>query len=177
MSGPGSDFDETRRVTDSLPKVFKRLDVSTLIDCPCGDGNWIRHINSGLDWYLGLDIVPQIVAALQQEARENESFDVFDLVCQVPPKADAILIRDLLVHLPLSTAVEALANAKASGARYLIATTFPIGDNVDCLLGDWRPINLELSPFSLGPPIEIIYERTDEDAKQDGKALGVWLLR
>jgi hypothetical protein len=40
----------------------------------------------------------------------------------------------------------------------------------------WRPLNLEIEPFNLGNPIEIISERTTEDPRYADKSLGLWKI-
>jgi hypothetical protein len=48
---------------------------------------------------------------------------------------------------------------RASGARYLITTTFPEhAENADVADGDWRPLNLERAPFRLPPPAAVLVE-------------------
>lgn len=73
---------------------------------------------------------------------------VADITVNPLPTADLILCRDCLVHLSFAHIDAALANFRASGARWLLTTTFPmIEENVDCEDGDWRALNLTLPPF------------------------------
>ena len=65
---------------------------------------------------------------------------------------------------------------KASEARYLLTTTFLDWKvNKDIVDGDWRPINLEQSPFLLPAPHSVILEDcTEEGGAYADKALAVW---
>jgi hypothetical protein len=92
------------------------------------------------------------------------------------PEADVILCRDCLVHFSFANILAAFRTIKASGAEYLLTTTFPSREaNKDIVDGDWRPLNLEASPFLLPPPIELIVEGcTEEGGAYADKALAVW---
>jgi hypothetical protein len=94
------------------------------------------------------------------------------------PRCDAILCRDCLVHLSFANIERAVANFRASGAKWLIATTFPEWQtNADCEDGDWRALNLERAPFSWGPPVELLNENcTEAGGGWRDKSLGVWRL-
>jgi hypothetical protein len=72
----------------------------------------------------------------------------------------------------------ALANFKRSGARYLLATTFPtVQENSDTQNGVWRPLNLEKGPFHLPRPIALINEKcTEAQGRYQDKSLGLWVL-
>lgn len=180
VSGPGSSIAVTARIRAWLPDVFNRYSIRSLVDAPCGDGIWIRDLHPLLQEYVGIDIVPDLVAAAAKDNRlSHVRYATGDLVKDVLPKADAILCRDCLVHLSFSEGLSALRNMRASNATYLIATTFPTRENVENRTpGGWRPLNLEKDPYPLGRPLEILYERMPNRADQNNdKALGIWALK
>jgi hypothetical protein len=94
------------------------------------------------------------------------------------PRCDAILCRDCLVHLSFANIQRAVVNFRASGATWLIATTFPEWQiNQDCEDGDWRALNFQRAPFSWGPPVEVLNENcTEAGGGWRDKSLGVWRL-
>lgn len=95
------------------------------------------------------------------------------------PCGDAgwILCRDCLVHLSFDNIARAVANFRASGARFLLVTTFPEWDgNRDCEDGDWRALNMERAPFNWPAPRERINERCEEGGGWRDKSLGLWRL-
>ena len=96
----------------------------------------------------------------------------------MPPRADLAFCRDCWVHLPNAQVQAAVRNLRASGAGYLLATTFPGRiENPDIPLGDWRPIDLAAPPFSLGAPLRLLSEgRSVEDGAYADKAMGLWKL-
>lgn len=177
VSGPGSNWIQTEAIRQALPVLFAELRVQRLLDIPCGDGNWIRTVNQDLEQYIGADIVTDLIAGLRAEARANEQFLRLDVVSDALPLADAVLCRDVLVHPSYDQGLRALENIRRSGARYLIATTFPGRANREGVTGGWRPLDLSVPPFDLGAPLRLIDERcTEGDGAFADKSLGVWSL-
>jgi hypothetical protein len=44
VSGRDLDFDQTQALYGQVPEVVRELNVSKLLDVPCGDFNWMRQI-------------------------------------------------------------------------------------------------------------------------------------
>jgi SAM-dependent methyltransferase len=177
-SGIGSTLDQTAAIRSALPQLFYRLSIRVLLDAPCGDAKWIRHISNNLHQYIGVDVVPNLILGLNERAQDNEIFYLADIVSDPLPPADAILCRDALVHMPLKQAVATIQNFRLSEAQYLIATTFPGRSNTELPAGHWRPLNLSVAPFNLGTPIALINEKcTEGRGRYADKCLGVWPLQ
>jgi SAM-dependent methyltransferase len=179
-SGLGSEIDATRDLRKALPLLLRRLNVTTLLDAPCGDGGWINTLDLGVR-RIGVDIVPDLIAGLSARAASGEiagDYRLADITCDPLPPCDAILCRDCLVHLSFANIARAIGNFRRSGASWLITTTFPDWQsNVDCEDGDWRALNFEHAPFDWGTPIELINENCMEAAGGwRDKSLGVWRL-
>jgi len=80
----------------------------------------------------------------------------------------------LLDHLSHADGLRVLRRCRESGARWLIATTFPsITETPDITTGDFRPVNLELPPYSLPPPVRLL---DDSSGPNPGNRMGVWRL-
>jgi hypothetical protein len=135
VSGLGSEDPATAAIREALPPLLQRLGVRSLLDAPCGDAGWIGRCRLGID-YLGVDIVPSLIAANRRRAERGElagRFVTADITRDELPPADLILCRDCLVHLSFQNIARAVARFRASGARFLLATTFPEWeDNRDC---------------------------------------------
>ncbi len=179
-SGLGSEIDATIVLRTELPRLFKKLGMTSLLDAPCGDAGWINKVDLGVRT-VGVDIVPALIASLQARAAAGEikgEYHLADITLDPLPRCDAILCRDALVHLSFANIERAVANFKASGAVWLIATTFPDWQiNHDCEDGDWRALNFALKPFSWRPPVELINENcTEAGGGWRDKSLGVWRL-
>jgi SAM-dependent methyltransferase len=179
-SGLGSELDATAVLRAALPRLFKKLGVTSLLDAPCGDAGWINRADLGVR-YVGIDIVPSLVESLRARAAAggiDGEYRLADLTRDPLPRCDAVLCRDALVHLSFANIERAVANFRASGAVWLIATTFPEWQvNGDCEDGDWRALNFERAPFGWGPPVELLNENCQEaGGGWRDKSLGVWRL-
>ncbi|MDE5460396.1 class I SAM-dependent methyltransferase [Bradyrhizobium sp. CSS354] len=180
VSGLGSEDPATAAIREALPALLQRLGAHSLLDAPCGDAGWIGRIKLDLD-YTGIDIVPSLIAANSERAARGElvgRFRVADITRDALPKADVILCRDCLVHLSFDNISRAMANFRASGAHFLLVTTFPEWDgNRDCEDGDWRALNMEKAPFDWPAPHALINERCEEgNGGWRDKSLGLWAM-
>lgn len=182
-SGRGSDFNHTAIVRRELPALLARNQIRSLVDAPCGDLFWLRQVkNLELDRYVGIDIVPELIRKLSSAPPiPNSEFLRLDVVSDQLPKADAILCRDLLVHLNYRQIYRCLQNFRASGSKYALITTFPRTANADVVNGRWRAINLQDKPFNFPEPLDVIVEgNAQHNAKlgisYEDKSLALWRL-
>jgi SAM-dependent methyltransferase len=179
-SGLGSEIDATAVLRTELPRLFERLGVTSLLDAPCGDAGWINTANLRVRT-VGVDIVPALIERLRARAAAGDirgEYHLADITRDSLPRCDAILCRDALVHLSFANIERAVANFGASGAEWLIATTFTEWQaNADCEDGDWRALNFERAPFQWGQPVELLNENcTEAGGGWHDKSLGVWRL-
>ena len=176
-SGPGSRREWTRGLQRELPKLLARLGVSTLLDLGCGDFNWMREVDLGVDLYIGADVVFDVV--LENRLRYGSArrrFVYRDLTRHPLPRADLVLCRDVLIHFPDEDLVPAMRAIVDTGARYLLAGTFlERTENRPIVLGDWRPLNMQLPPLSMPPPGDWLVETVSEPGYED-KRLALWDL-
>ena len=178
-SGSGSTMEQTAHIRAVLPDLFKELGVKSILDVPCGDFNWLQHVDLGDIRYIGGDIVPQLIEKDQQKfGAENREFRMLNIITDDLPKTDLIFCRDCLVHLNFESGLKAIENFKRSGATYLLTTTFTErGENED-LFGIWRTLNLQKAPYNLPEPLRIINEKcTEGRMKYTDKSLGLWALK
>jgi hypothetical protein len=178
-SGVGSDPEQTRGLDEVLSKLLKRLGVRTFLDAPCGDFAWMSRVDlDGVD-YIGADIVRPMIDELNKRfGTPSRRFVHGNVIAGALPQADMVLSRDCLVHLSNAEVLKAIANIRASGSRWLLATTYPGQTyNNDIATGHWRPINLTRKPFHLGPCVELIRENcTEAGGSFSDKSLGLWDL-
>jgi hypothetical protein len=133
-------------------------------------------VDLGSTSYLGVDIVPEVIREDHRRyGGANRSFGCADLRHDPLPGADLVLCRDCLVHLSNRDALVALRNLLGSGASWFLPTTFPaLQRNQDMASGTgWRPLNLTLAPFGLGPPHQVILEQ-EVDPLGNEKVLALW---
>jgi SAM-dependent methyltransferase len=172
-SGRCATVEATERVRQQLPLLLQKFGVRSMLDAPCGDFNWMQHTELDLDNYIGADIVPDMIKRNQKlYARPVREFRRLDITKDKIPTVDLIFSRDCLIHLSLHYMAKAIANFKKSGSRYLLTTTYTShSKNTDIRTGDCRFINLQIAPFNLPDPIELIVEEPET-----GKSMALWSL-
>lgn len=176
-SGPGSSVAQTGVVANTLPEMCRRYHIASLLDVPCGSCSWMAQIDLPGVQYTGGDIVPEVVAeAARRYGAPERRFLVLDLTRSPLPAADLLLCRDCLVHLSYVDIAQAIENVRNSDLEYVLTTTFTAeSDFRDIVTGDWRPINLEVPPFSFPRPVELVMEQcTEQSGAFADKALGLW---
>lgn len=173
ISGRGSTLAYTVVIRRELPVLLESVEARSLLDAPCGDFNWMRHVALGGVKYIGGDIVPELIARNREQYGDtSRDFLVLDLTKDQLPLVDVILCRDCLIHLSYRHIHAAISNFKKSNARYLLTTTHPtVRENSDIPTGAWRSVNLQLPPFNFPEPIQLITEHAGT-----GKCLGLWKL-
>lgn len=170
ISGPGSQIDQTETIRKELPKIIKDLEINSLLDLPCGDFHWMNKVDLSEVQYIGGDIVTDLIRLNNQMYKsKNITFKELDLISDVLPKVDAILVRDCFIHLSEKQIQDALRNIKSSGIKYLITNNFPdFAKNFDIKTGMFRKVNFSKSPYNLENPIFEIEEK-EHFSKEDGK--------
>lgn len=177
ISGPGSDYEQTKYLIPELQNLIGKLGVKKIFDAPCGDFNWMKNIDmQGLS-YTGADIVkPLIIKNNKRYKAKNISFVHFNLIKDNIPKSDLVIIRDCLVHLPNENIFDIIHNVKSSGSKYLLTTHFTWEkhkNNYDIKPGQWRRINLTQTPFYFPFPEYIIIEGNLQSYDHD-KTMSLW---
>jgi len=160
VNGPGSSLGCTQPIIDQLPALLDRYQITSILDVGCGDWTWMQHVDLFPLIYTGWD------GDLVQIARNRRKFAGRNLcrfeceniltVAKVP-RYDVILCRDVLAHLPTEHIQAALAKFKASGSRYLLASTYPNADNQFDYQPEhyaWlgyceHPVDLQEQPYAL----------------------------
>src|SRR5262249_50405949 len=142
---------------------------------PCGDFNWMRHVPLPGIRYLGVDIVRELIDRNRRlYADETRQFHLVDMTVGPLPSADLLFCRDCFVHLSFRDIFKALAQFRASGARYLLTTTFTARPgNEDIATGGWRPLNLERPPFNFPAPMRVLSDGFPRPEYAD-KMLALW---
>lgn len=177
LSGDASSMAETRALRAALPGLLARWEVRSILDLPCGDFHWMRHVDLGAVDYVGVDVVSELIERNRRlYGRPGRRFERLDATRDPLPEADLVLCRDLLIHLGLADIRRLLERIVAAGPRLLLASHFTeCQENADIVSGDYHPVNLCAPPFSLPAPLEIIGEdsRLAEGRLRD-RAMALW---
>jgi SAM-dependent methyltransferase len=180
LSGDGSDLVQTGAVRRELARLIEEFGIKSILDAPCGDYNWMQHVEIDGAEYIGADIVPALIAENGRKyGGARRHFSMLDICRDKLPRVDLIVCRDCLVHLSLQSALAAVRNFALSGSTYLLATTYPtlVRRNKELYItGSWRPLDLQRPPFSLPEPIRLINEECTEPDDFKEKSLGLWDL-
>lgn len=175
-SGTGSELRATADIRVSLPGLLSRLEAKSLLDAPCGDWNWMQHVELPIEEYHGVDIVPSVIEGNRTRfGGEHRRFSVADLTKDDLPRADVILCRDCLVHVSYQDAGLILENFRRTGATWLLVNTYPeIEQNRNQFTGrHWRRLDFTLPPFSFPEATEMFPDGGEVDPSQ----LGLWRLQ
>jgi len=177
-SGPGSKLSTNKKLLFLLQNFVKENNIKRIIDCGCGDFNWMKTFNFDLiDSYVGIDIVePLISENIKKYQTDKIKFECKSIVDDLLPDSDLIICKDVLFHLSFDDALSSLSNFNKTKCNYLLSTNFTNFKNRDIKSGDWRPINLMSKPFNVGEPISYwdnIEERSDH---LSNKSIGIWKI-
>jgi SAM-dependent methyltransferase len=179
VSGPGSGLARTAPLRLALAGLLRELEVESLVDAGCGDFHWMRVAELPIREYVGVDVVPELIATLRErDAGPGRTFLPADITHDRLPQADFVLCREVLMHFPDDDLLAAVANLKRTGARWLLTTTFldrPVNEPIE--LGSWRPLNLEAPPFAFPSPLRTLEDipLVDREHFLD-KRLALWEL-
>jgi len=171
VSGDGSTLSSTIEIRRRLPLLANQLNIKSLVDAPCGDFLWMREIVGCFEKYVGIDIVPKLVASNNQQFANNRiGFLVADITKDPLPAGDAVLCRDCFIHLSTALIWEALRNFRKAGFRYIMLTqNDPVTEYREIVTGGCRAINWRLPPFSFPRPVDSIVENTG-----NGRLIAIW---
>jgi SAM-dependent methyltransferase len=174
VSGGGSTLAATSILRERLPGILDAYNIRSIVDVPCGDFNWMKEVHLDDRSYVGLDIVAELIQAdIARYQSDKIKFVCSDMLKDPIPMSDLVICRDCLVHYSYDFIFLALKNIKASKSTYLFTTTFTgIAENKEIdTIGLFRPINLQLPPFNLPPPLLIV-----DEGKGSGKSMGLWKI-
>lgn len=173
LSGWGSDMQYTEEIRKRLPIIVKAFDIKSMVDVSCGDLNWIQHIIPEMNIaYFGRD-VSKVVIDQTKEKFPMLDIEVMNMVDEIPPKADLIFVRDTFMHMPTEDIEDALDNFRGSGAKYLLASTFNVGENGNTHPGGHRDFDVTTL---LGAPILFVPDNSQDYDNPYYKSMGLWVL-
>lgn len=149
-SGSGSDEKLCAGYVTFLQNFFATHNITSIVDVGCGDWQFSKNIDFGKIKYQGFDVASSIINSnIEKYQTENINFSLYDGDFRVLPKADLLLCKDVLIHLPnkkIQEFIDVLPQYKYALITNSIDT---FGLNTDILPTEYRGVDLRLAPFSL----------------------------
>lgn len=170
-SGEGSLPNNTIQYMEFLQGFMNTHNIRSIVDAGCGAWEFSQHMDwDGID-YLGIDVVKKVVDKnIDEFSKDNIHFMQGNFVNMDLPKADLIVCKDVLQHLPKEDILKFIKQLKKY--KYCIITNDKKMDasvnereelnHLEIEKGAYRPIDLELEPFNLkGYSLGFFVERFD----------------
>ncbi len=148
-SGAGSDLKHTVLYVAYVQALMDTRKIGSVLDLGCGDWRFSRYLDFSGRNYLGLDIVPSVIAANRAAfGASNIHFEQADISAHSEfGPCDLILCKDVLQHLSNARVSKILSGC--CSARLALITNDYHPANIDCRDGETRPLNVTAPPFGL----------------------------
>jgi hypothetical protein len=169
--------DAVRVRQSCLPDIeawIAKRSVGHVFEAPCGT---FVSVPDGMA-YGGGDPNRTVVARNRQLARGTGArFRHLQMLYSRFPTADLFICPDFLEWLPFAEAFRVLQRIAVSKPRMVAFTGYRLlRQSWDTALGDFRPIHLELPPFSFPPPAETLPLPTKPVGGRPDRSLMLWEL-
>jgi SAM-dependent methyltransferase len=169
-SGVGSCRECVKEVIKSIPIIFSKYKIKTMLDIPCGDYNWMSVVDLRDVKYTGCDVVEEQIENNRKKYR-NIDFKKLDIIYDLIEYYDIIFTRDCFIHLPFSDIFKSINNIIKSESKYFMCSTYidiNHNDDLDGAIG-YRPLNMTIEPFNFQEPILLVKE-------DNSKCMGLWSI-
>ena len=134
-------------------------DIKCILDVGCGD--W--QIGSKIDWnnrkYVGIDVSDYVLAeTIKKYQTDTIKFQVMDATKDELPRADIIILKDVLEHLGFDQ-IELILNKTRNYKYVLIQNDINILEttNYDIENGKYRKLDITKNPFFFGAKLVSSY--------------------
>jgi len=162
-SGSGSIEPIARHYADAVLRFVREHDIRSIIDLGCGDFRVGSQLCTDDARYMGIDVVPNLIARNQARyQRNNVSFACLDIVADELPPAELCLLRQVFQHLSNRQILAVIR--KLYQYRFVLVTEhypapgirglIPNKDKVmgsDTRILDDSAVFLDRTPFNLKP--------------------------
>ena len=174
-SGSGTTSQNTDRYISFLTRFLNENNVKRLVEIGCGDFRIMKQVllNSSIDHYHGVDIVPNLIERNQNKygISKKIEFSCLNAVTDDLPPGECLLIRQVLQHLN-NEQIKAIL-AKTRSYKLVLITehipensSFPNKDKAqgpETRLKDNSGIFIEKSPFNISKATTVYSYQEDYD--------------
>lgn len=159
-SGSGSLPENTAEYREFLENFIKEYKIKSILDAGCGDWQFSKLMDWSGTNYTGIDIVESVIEKNKKNYEsKNIKFFKGSILDKNLPKADLIIVKDVLQHISNKNILKFLK--KINGYKYALITNDFCRDNKDCADGSFRPLNLAAEPFNLNGKAVLFYRESD----------------
>ncbi len=146
-SGAGSDLQNAALYVAYIQHLVDQSDVRTIVDLGCGDWRFSQYLDLRNCDYLGVDIVPSLVATnTAKYGKAHVRFQAADITAFDVPPCDLLLCKDVMQHVS-NAHVQAILERSAVASLAVFTNDYhPAND--DCVNGSTRPLDITAPPFS-----------------------------
>jgi SAM-dependent methyltransferase len=152
-SGEGSLIKYTESYINFLQNFFKENNIKSVVDLGCGDWQFSQFI----DWtgirYYGCDLVESVIDNNKKHySQPNISFHLLQENNVELPDADLFIAKDVLQHWSNKSIKEFIPKLSKYPLSLITNCINPrrgLTVNIDIADGEFRPLDLRLSPFNL----------------------------
>jgi hypothetical protein len=160
LSGPGSSIKNTKSFCEFLNSICRSKNVQSVVDIGCGDLTWMVTTEVfATRTYTGIDIVPTLIDSHKMKYPHHK-FLHLNAVKDEVPKADLVIIRDVLFHLSHAEIQRILQNVRGRFKYYLLTSCENEVNNVGMDQYHYHAVNLFKAPFCLQSPQQELTEPT-----------------
>jgi len=186
-SGPGSEAEFTAAYCDVVKQFIADKKIDTVVDLGCGDFRVGRKLQVPGVTYLGVDIVPELIARNERLLGNDElTFACLDIIEDPLPDAGLCLIRQVLQHLSniqISRVLEKLGKYPyVLITEHYPADGLPVTPNLDQPHGgdvrvlDNSAVYLDQPPFNVAGVTTILELKTGDYLVKDGETIRTMLI-
>ena len=121
-SGPGShNQDLVIPYVEFVNSFIKKTNINSILDLGCGDFNIGKNIYQNVKKYIGIDIVHDLIEINKKKFNNDIiHFECKDFIEESLPKAECIIIRQVMQHLDNKSIFKILN--KISDFKYVVIT-------------------------------------------------------
>ena len=140
----------------SLLDWIMQQQIRSIVEVGCGDFELMQHakLQKGVT-YHGYDVSTEAIRRAQRHARSGVRFSV-SLPNQTYERADLVIIKDVLQHLPMADVALILSQLPKYRAAIIVNDVLPGAPNADTdhrgrpmMPGNYRPLDVQRPPFGV----------------------------
>lgn len=144
-SGGGSVPEHVPQYIALVERLVREHRPKAVLDIGCGDCVLAGAIDWGSALYIGVDVVPNVIAQAGGRVKGGYVYRC-DALTDDLPDADLVLVKEVTQHLDLPSVTRLLI--KLSKYRMVLHTSMVYGDvNGPCEMGATRGIDIGRVPF------------------------------